>query len=43
MEKSCFSDESHFKVRGLKSQCVSRVGQLLNTFHILEAPKHPPK
>ena len=36
MEKSCFSDESHFEVHGRKSQYVRRsVGEPLNTFYIL--------
>ena len=44
MEKSCFSDKSHFEVHGRKSQYVRRsVGESLNTFYILQAPKHPPK
>ena len=42
MEKSCFSDESHFEVHGHKSQYVRRsIGEPLNTFHILQAPKTP--
>ena len=44
MEKSCFLDESHFEVHGRESQCVRQgFGEHLNTFHILQAPKHPPK
>ena len=44
MEKSCFSDESHFEVHGHKSQNVRRsFGEPLNTFYNLQAPKHPPK
>ena len=44
MNKSCFSDDSHFEVHGLKSQYVRRsVGEPLNTFYILQAPKHPLK
>ena len=44
MEKSCFSDESRFEVHGRKSQYVRQsVGEPLNTFYILQAPKHPPK
>ena len=44
MEKSCFSDESYFEVHGCKSQHVRRsVGEPLNTFYILQAPKHHPK
>ena len=39
-----FSDDSHFEVHGLKSQYVRRsVGEPLNTFYILQAPKHPLK
>ena len=42
MEKSCFPDESHFEVHGRKSQYARRsVGEPLNTFYILQAPKHP--
>ena len=44
MEKSCFSNESHFEVHGRKSQYVRRsVGEPPNTFYILQAPKHPQK
>ena len=44
MEKSCSSHESHFEVHGRKSKSVRRsVGEPLNTLHILQAPKHPPK
>ena len=44
MEKGCFSDENHFEVHGRKSQYVRRsVGEPLNIFYILQAPKHPPK
>ena len=44
MEKSCFSDESHFEVHKRKSQYVRRsVGEPLNTIYILQAPKHPSK
>ena len=44
MGKSCFSDKSHFKVHGRKSQYVRRsVGEPLNTFYILQAPKHSQK
>ena len=44
MEKSFFSDESHFEVHGRKSHYVRRsVGEPLNIFHILLASKHPPK
>ena len=44
MIKSCFSDDSHFEVHGLKSQYVRRsVGEPLNIFYILQAPKHPLK
>ena len=44
MNKSCFSDDSHFEVLGLKSQYVRRnVREPLNTFYILQAPKHPLK
>ena len=42
MEKSCFSDKSHFEVHGRKSQYVRRsIGEPLSTFHILQAPKTP--
>ena len=42
MEKSCFSDKSHFEVHGGKSQYVKgNFGEPLNTFYILQAPKHP--
>ena len=39
-----FSDDSHFEVHGLKSQYVRQsVGEPLNTYYILQAPKHPLK
>ena len=43
MEKSCFSDESHFEVHGRKSQYVRRsVGEPLNTFCIYR-PRNTPQ
>ena len=39
-----FSDENHFEVNGHRSQYVRRrVGEALNSFHIQQAIKHPPK
>ena len=42
--KVIFSNESHFEVHGHRSQYVRRsAGEPLNSFHIQQAPKHPPK
>ena len=44
MGKVISSDESHFEVHIRRSQYVRQsVGEPLNTFHIQQAPKHPPK
>ena len=43
MEKSCFSDESHFKVHGRRSLWLRSVGEPFNIPLIFYSPRNSPK